>query len=247
MKKYLVSFAVTGLSLLLITGMALAKGDFVTENEELFVIKDGAKTLVADTNVYENELNGDRKIYVAYIDSQNNEAHEGLDNGIYFFSQEGKLVSSLAVENADGYSVTFNSDGSRFLLENGEGEYPRYYTFYEFAGLKPGAKCVAWGAGEWVDNNYFIFTVADETQMRAENLSVGYQHGRLSVAVYDAAKNEVKILKEATATEDYAFSQINEETGQIDMHKFWVANANDWGNEDKENSDTASMPVLFNK
>ena len=246
MKKCFVSFAAAGLSLLLITSMALAGNNFLIENNELFIVKGGAKTLLIDSDwFYKYDLSGDRRIYAGGIDPQNNEAHQGLEGGIYFFSPEGKIISFLALEDAEDYLIHFSPDGSRVVLNGGGSEYPRGYTFYEFAGFKELTKCVGWGRGQWLNNNYFIFTLADETQPRPKiNPSDDYQPGRLSVAVYDAAKNEFTILKEATDSEDYVFFAINEQTGQGDISRLWSEFVD---GRTSYHSAPESIPLLFNK
>ena len=47
----------------------------------------------------------------------------------------------------------------------------------------------------WVNNNNYIFTLADEAQQRPKNNYRDYEHGWLSLAVYQADQDKIKICK----------------------------------------------------
>ena len=64
-----------------------------------------------------------------------------------------------------------------------------------------------------------------------------------TIKIHDCETGKTTVIREATATKNYALNGYNRETGALDITESFVKNAKDWEDEDKIDDKELSLPV----
>ena len=64
-----------------------------------------------------------------------------------------------------------------------------------------------------------------------------------SLALYDTGKEELTVLREASATRDYAIADYDGKSGALEIMESSVQDAKDWADEDKIEDKRFTLPL----
>ena len=197
------------------------------------VFKDGAALYsevyeFPEVNEVPSEIGGPVRFWCAF-DPETGED----ESGVWFFGSDGTCLKFLP---GSGYQeVIFSPDGAgeKFVLSSGSNYRPEMsYEVYgegtekifEFDGVR--------GQLAWIDPVRFVATrIDDGREERGEVYNL--QSLRFSVMMYDTARRETIVLKEATDTQNFWFPELIEDGSAVAVTEDSVKSAKDWDDEDK--------------
>lgn len=189
------------------------------------------------------EIEGDLR-YWSIVGKDESSSLAENETGVFFFSEDGEFMAFLPLESADEcQDIIFSPDGSFFLLMSGSGiRADMTYILYEKKKMEeiieiPGVR----GSATWIDPGRFVMTRIDDGR-ETERGTFSMASLRLSAVMYDAAAEELLLLKEATGTKNYWFVELAEE-GSLVLREDSVKSEKDWGDEKKIKTREMKMKV----
>jgi hypothetical protein len=180
------------------------------------------------------------------------------DTGVWFFGDFGekaKLFIPLDSE-AEYQDLLWNGEGNRFVLVRGSGV--RSDMFFEVYALpEEGPKEAApltlekkaefsgvRGQLAWLEDGMrFTFTRIDDTREETGELANTPYWLRLSAVLYDSTVDATTVLKESTDTQNFRFSSISEDGGNIVLSEEYVESPEDWADEDNVKTRDITVPI----
>ena len=158
------------------------------------------------------------------------EGMEGSEGGIYFFLGE-KPAGFLPMKEAPICELHFSPSGEKLAIHHTDGE-ERWFAvdFYLVdAANKSFVKKASFFServiGFWTDPHRFAFTTIDKKK--------GFRPGSQnelwsSAALYDTVEEELIVLKEATATQNYVVVDCDLDAGTLKVIETSVKDEKDW-------------------
>ncbi len=220
---------------------APAQSKFVVEDGEWVWRKGGELLEIPSPHSSEETEQG--AVYWLVMDSRNEESMKDEKNGVYFYSDFTKKYSFLPLDEEmdriDGFS--FSPDGERFIILRVGGEHSNSYSLYTFADLSSRFEFRAEYGPVWVDSARFVYSRYEPGTSRG--MPEDYADEWVSLVLYDVLAEEETILKAATKTSNFSFSEVNEE-GDIVAEESWVESPEDWADpENKVKTREVVVPV----
>jgi hypothetical protein len=170
------------------------------------------------------------------------------ERGVRFFDAGGTNIAFLPIE-ARFRDIQFSSDGSKVAVAREDYDGPTIYALYDvpraskFTALKEKASYhVLLGEFDWLDAHRCVFTQVEGVRKGAAAGMTSYGQ-KLSVALFDAAAEEIIFLKKATDTHNFSLSGVDSDEGIVRIYEQSVASTNDWGDEKKIQERGITIPI----
>jgi hypothetical protein len=235
--------------------VAFAASEETGPNFGAYALKDGhvyknGKEL--DCEVYEapEELANGIKAW-AVIGAETSDAVTEADTGVWFFGEEADFFIPLESEY-EFQGLLASPAGDRLILATGsEMREDVFFSLYvlhakgkENMAAKEAEFSGARGEIAWFGEGMrFAFTRIDDTREETGELANAPYWLRLSAVLYDSAVNETTVLKESTDTQNFRFSYLSEDDGNIALSEEYVESPKDWADEDKVKTREITVPV----
>lgn len=169
------------------------------------------------------------------VDAEGSDILEESETGVWFFAEDGSFMNFLPLDSAgECQDIIFSPDESFFLMMAGSEARPDVtFILYGTETMEeiieiPGAR----GSIEWIDPYRFAMTRTDGSRdVGSEVFSMAAL--RLSVVVYDAAVDEMTVVKEGTATKSFWYERLAEDGASLVIREDSVKSEKDWEKEGK--------------
>ena len=221
-----------------------AEGEYIVKGDQVYRTVKGKKKLLEDVSI--ERADTDAGPWAWFLADPEAPGLKGTKLGLRFFrGKEGKPAGFLPMEEgaASFCIVTFAPSGDKLLVSWG-GLPVKHLSLFLIDKNKGFLEKASFETAEppfWIDNNRFAFSTVDSDKgPRVEGM---FDLWWCSVKLYDCKTGKTTVIREATATKNYALNGYNRETGALDITESVVKNAKDWEDEDKIDDKELSVPV----
>lgn len=228
-------------SVFLASGAFAAEESYILKGGKVYRVEAGKETLLEDEEP--GRTNTDKGFYSwILVDPKLSGKMQGSKSGIYFFlGGDERPVGFMPLEAASFSDLEFSPDGEEFLLSWGT-DAVQELSLYVFDGFVKKKSFTALGYYAWLEPHRFVFT-QDDTSKGSRGKAVERQEGWLSVALYDAAVEELYVLEEATETQDFILTGIDHEKGVLEVLERSVKDKKDWDDAEKVEEKETTIPI----
>ncbi|MBQ3893414.1 MAG: hypothetical protein II737_08490 [Mailhella sp.] len=221
-----------------------AEGVYLLKDGKAYRADGGTEKLLEGVDVQRADTSAGPWSWIAVDPGQDPEM-EGSKSGICFFrGGDARPAGFLPVaEEAASCRLFFSPSGDRLLVSRGY-EYIQHLSLYlidKEKGFVKKASFEVAGPPFWVDPQRFAFSAVDAKKgPRAEGK---FDLWWSSAALYDSMKNKLTVLRQATATADYAVTGCDRKSGMLEVMESSVKDVKDWADEDKVDDKELRFPV----
>ncbi len=211
-----------------------AEGDYFLKDGKAYRVDGGVEKLLEGVDVQRADTNAGPWSWITVDPGQTPEM-AGSKSGICFFrGGDARPAGFLPVaEEAASCRLYFSPSGDKLLVSWGY-EYIQHLSLYLIGKEKDFVKKASFeiaGPPFWVDPQRFAFNAVDAKKgPRAEGK---FDLWWSSVALYDTMKNSLTVLKQASATADYAVTGCDMKAGALEIMESTVKEVKDWADDDK--------------
>ena len=211
-----------------------ADGDYLLKDGKAYRMDGGREKLLEGVDAQRADTDAGAWSWFV-VDPGQSPAMKGLKGGICFFrGGDAKPAGFLPVaEEAASCRLYFSPSGDKLLVSLGY-EYIQHLSLYlidKGKGFVKKASFEVAGPPFWVDPQRFAFNAVDAKKgPRAEGR---FDSWWSSAALYDSMKNKLIVLRQATATADYAVTGCDREGGALEIMESTVKEVKDWADDDK--------------
>ena len=221
-----------------------AEGGYLLRDGKAYRADGGREKLLEGVDVQRADTGAVPWSWIA-VDPGQSEDLKGQESGIFFFRDgDARPAGFLPVaEEAASCRLYFSPSGDRLLVSQGY-EYIQHLSLYlidKEKGFVKKASFEVAGPPFWVDPQRFAFSAVDAKKgPRAEGK---FDLWWSSAALYDTMKNSLTVLRQATATADYAVTGCDMKGGELEIMESSVKDVKDWADEDKVDDKELRFPV----
>ena len=221
-----------------------AAGEYTLKGDQVYRTVKGRTKLLEDVSIERMET--DAGFWAWFLADPEAPGMKGTQLGLRFFrGKEGKPAGFLPMEEgATSFcSLTFSPSGDKMLVSWG-GLPVKHLSLYFIDRNKGFVEKASFETAEppfWIDPNRFAFSTVDSDKgPRVEGM---FDLWWCSIQLYDCETGKTTLIREATATKNYALNGYDRAKGALDITESFVNKAKDWEDEDKINDKELSVPV----
>ena len=219
-------------------------GDYVLRDGKVFRADGGTEQPIEDAEIGGVDTAAGRWAWFA-ADPGASGATAGSAGGLYFFrGGTGRPAGFVPIAEEPGSCrPTFSPSGRMLLISCGT-NFIRHLELHHIDKDRGFVKKASFSAADpprWIDDRRFVFTaVAPDKGARAEGR---FDLWWCSVALYDTEKEELTLLREASATRNYAVADHDGGSGALEIVESSVGDAKDWADEDRIEERPLTLPL----
>ncbi len=221
-----------------------AEGNYLLKDGKAYRVDGGRETLLEGVDAQRADTAAGPWSWIV-VDPEQSDGMKGTESGICFFrGADARPAGFLPVaEEAASCRLYFSPSGDKLLVSWGH-EYIQHLSLYlidkEKGFVKKASFKVA-GPPFWIDQQRFVFNAVDaEKGPRAEGK---FDLWWSSVTLCDSMKDKLTVLRQATATADYAVTGCDRKSGALEIMESTVKDEKDWADEDKVDDKELRLPV----
>ena len=217
-------------------------GTLLLRGEKVYRVDGGRQRLLKEAQYQSTDTEAGTWSWV--LVDPDNEGMEGMESGLWLFlGDDERPAGFLPMRDTRAYMLEFSPSGEKLLMGCGRGikqDLGFYLADAADRSFVKKASFTASGNAFWIDPHRFVFTIIDD----GKGLRHGSQdRGWCSVALYDTAEEELVVLKEAAATQNYVVVGCGPETSMLDVWEHSVKDEKDWADEDKIEYKEHKVPI----